>query len=134
MISSAQEFIELRECNDPRAACDEAPETVWGDVLRLFPMFKEWVVRNKTVPVSILSHLAEDPDPRIRSEIATKRKCPTAVLERLARDPGESVRLRVAYNAKTPVSRLESLRRDASQQIVQVVEDRLNRLRDSQTV
>lgn len=103
MISSAQEFAELRERNDPRAAHDDAPEAVWQDVLRQFPAFKEWVVRNKKIPISILCDLADDPDPRIRVEIATKRKCPPSLLERLACDAEESVRLRVAHNAKTPL-------------------------------
>lgn len=131
MISSAQEFADLRERNDPRAAYDDAPEAVWREVLQLFPTFKEWVVRNKTVPAALLCELAEDTNPRVRSEVATKRTCPPTVLERLANDADESVRLRVAYNAKTPIYLWESHRHDRSQQVVQVVEERLHHLRDS---
>lgn len=128
MITSAHEFAELRERNDPRAAHDDAPESVWREVLRVYPRFKEWVIRNKTVPVSILCHLADDPDPRIRFEVATKRKCPTSILERLACDVDESVRLRVAHNAKAPRAVLEALRHDPSQRVAQAVEDRLRQL------
>lgn len=128
MISSAQEFVELREQNDPRAVHDGAPEAVWREVLRLFPTFKEWVVRNKTVPVSILSDLANDADPRVRFEVAAKRKCPAKILEQLACDPDESVRLRVAYNAKTPEPLLEHLRHDPSGLVAKAVEERLSRI------
>lgn|SRR5487761_678853 len=128
MISSAQEFVELRERNDPRAAHDHASEVVWHEVLRLFPAFKEWVVRNKTVPVSILCYLANDPDPKIRFEVATKRKCPASILERLAQDTDESVRFRVAHNVKTPEYLLEQLRHDPSDAVSKAVEERLNRI------
>lgn len=128
MISSAQEFIELREQNDARAVYDRAPEAVWREVLRSFPTFKEWVVRNKTVPVSILSDLANDPDPRVRFEVAAKRKCPVKTLGRLACDADESVRLRVAYNAKTPGPLLEQLRHDPSDLVAKAVEERLSRI------
>lgn len=128
MISSAKEFVELREQNDVRAVHDQAPEAVWREVLRVFPMFKEWVVRNKTVPLSILSDLANDPDPRVRFEVAAKRKCPASILERLAHDADESVRLRVAYNAKTPKPLLEQLRHDSSGLVAKAVEERLNRI------
>lgn len=128
MISSAQEFIELRERNDARAAHDQAPEAVWREVLRQFPTFKEWVVRNKTVPISILSELANDPDPRVRYEVAAKRKCPARILKQLANDIDESVRLRVACNAKAPEPLLEQLRHDPSSVVAQAVEERLNRI------
>lgn len=128
MISSAQEFIELREQNDARAVHDEAPEGVWREVVRRFPRFKEWVVRNKTVPVSILSELANDPDPRVRFEVAAKRKCPASILEQLAQDADEAVRLRVAHNAKTPEPLLEQLRHDPSGQVVKAAEERLSRV------
>lgn len=128
MISSAQEFAELRQRNDPRAAHDEASEAVWRDVLCWFPALKEWVVRNKTVPVAILCELAIDSDPRIRYEVAAKRKCPASVLERLAHDADAAVRLRVAYNAKTPERLLEQLRHDPNESVAKVVDERLSRI------
>lgn len=131
MISSAQEFAELRERNDPRAAHDEASEAVWRDVLRWFPALKEWVVRNKTVPVEILCELATDSDPRVRYEVAAKRKCPASVLERLAHDADAAVRLRVAYNTKTPDYLLEQLRHDPDDSVAKVVEERLSHINTS---
>ena len=134
MISSAQEFVDLRQRNDPRAAHDNASDTVWRDVLRLFPEFKEWVIRNKTVPDSVLCYLANDPDPGIRSEIATKRKCPPTILELLSHDTEESVRMRVAYNAKTPNHLLEVLRHDPCGLVAKAVEDRLSRAEGHEAV
>jgi hypothetical protein len=134
MIASAQEFVELRERNDPRAAHDNASEAVWREVLLFFPAFKEWVVRNKTVPISILCDLANDPDARVRFEIAAKRRCPLIILERLARDNEESVRARVAYNVKTPNDLLEMLRHDPSKVVAKAAENRLSRAEGQETI
>lgn len=114
MIRSARDFVELRARNDVRATHDSAPESVWLEVIRDHPDLKEWVVHNKTVPVSLLRTLARDPDPRVRCSVAAKRKCPPDLLEELARDPDETVRVRVAWNGKTPSHVLRWLRDDSS--------------------
>ncbi len=92
MIQTAAEFIELRSRNDLRASSDSAPDNVWLEIVQAHPEMKEWVVNNKTVPISILTLLAEDHDPHVRFCVAMKRKCPPEVLEKLARDPDEPVR------------------------------------------
>lgn len=124
MILSADEFIRLRDGNDERATHDSAPESVWLEVVRLYPDYKEWVAHNKTVPLSILRILAAEADPRVRLRVAMKRKCDPEILERLAQDEDETVRVRVAYNRKTPGHVIERLRRDPSPLVTEAVANR----------
>ncbi|HUG90059.1 MAG TPA: hypothetical protein VML55_04445 [Planctomycetaceae bacterium] len=114
MIRTVQDFIELRTRNDTRATFDSAPESVWLDLIRDHPEFKEWVIHNKTVPLSVLRNLAADPDPRVRFWVATKRKCSPDLFEQLAADSDEMVRARVAWNPGTPADVLDKLRQDPS--------------------
>jgi hypothetical protein len=114
MIHSAEEFVNLRSQNDERATHDEAPEAVWLEIIRLYPELREWVVHNRTVPLSILRILAADPDPRVRIAVAMKRKCSPDILELLARDTDETVRARVAWNRQTPAHILQSMKQDPS--------------------
>jgi len=104
VITSAEEFVRLREsdCSEEqwRAGTDEAPETVWWDVLARFPHKRVWVVRNKTVPHLILEHLASDADAGVRSEVARKRKLLPKLQMRLMRDVDEGVRRALASNRK----------------------------------
>ncbi|MDR0786461.1 MAG: hypothetical protein LBG44_01105 [Gemmatimonadota bacterium] len=115
-VSSAEEYQALLEMSDRlpsgAAARIEAPEQVWFDVIARFPDLRYDVAHNKTVPISILRHLARDPDTRVRGKVAARRKTPPDVLAELACDPDEGVRARVAYNAKTPISVLEMLVND----------------------
>jgi hypothetical protein len=103
MITSAAAFFKLRTSEDPaeqaRATHEEAPEQIWRDVIAEHPALKIWVVRNKTVPLSILRILARDPDARIRREVAGKRKLDAALFALLAADDDESVRFAVRNNA-----------------------------------
>ncbi len=126
MIRSAEEFIELRDNNDPRATHDKALKKVWLEVIRLHSDYKAWVIHNKTVPVTVLRLLARDDDADVRFAVAMKRKCPPDVLKRLARDEDESVRARVAWNAKTPPEILELLREDPCEEVAEVVASRLS--------
>ncbi|GAA0203676.1 hypothetical protein GCM10008944_21830 [Cytobacillus oceanisediminis] len=116
MIDSAAEFVRLRRSEDraeyDRAAREEAPDSVWLDVMRDFPSMKEWVAYNKTVPLGILRVLAMDPDPSVRASVASKRKLTPDLFEMLAADPAEQVRLRIAYNPKAPPGILAQLRQD----------------------
>lgn len=114
MISSAKEFIDLRQDNDPRATHDSAHEAVWLEIINQYPNYNEWVVHNKNVPVSILRLLAKDPDARVRSVVAMKRKCDKGLFELLARDADDNVRHQVACNKKTPQYILDWLRNDSS--------------------
>jgi hypothetical protein len=129
MINSSEEFVALRRSQDyrqyQRAAHDSAPEEVWIDVINNYPDMKEWVVHNKTVPVSILRMLAGDPDSRVRFAVATKRKCDRHIFCALSMDPDPSVRLRVAFNRKTPIDILETLLNDKWDRVVEVATERL---------
>jgi hypothetical protein len=107
MSRDATEFMRLRLSDDPaeqdratrEAAADDA---VWRDVTARYPDVKIWVVRNKTIPIALLHALAADPDPKVRREVAGKRKLDDALFATLARDPDEGVRLAVLNNAKCP--------------------------------
>jgi hypothetical protein len=129
MITSAEEFLELRTSDDPglylRAANDTAPEDVWLDVIARYPEMRKWVAHNKTVPLSILRLLAEDPDPAVRSMVAMKRKLDRSLFERLAEDADGGVRLAVVRNPKTPASVLALLTQDGWAEIADVARDRL---------
>jgi len=104
MIHSAEEFARLRRSELPeeynRAGSEEAPLDVWLEVLEQFPNLREWVVLNKTVPISILERLARDSDPSVRATVASKRKLTEELQVLLAQDSDASVRHRLACNAK----------------------------------
>jgi hypothetical protein len=76
VIESAEEFVRLRASTDPdeylRAAHDEAADATWRDVITRFPDMRFWVAQNKTVPLSILHELRNDPDERVRSMVRAK--------------------------------------------------------------
>jgi hypothetical protein len=102
MINSAKEFVDLRTSEHPeeylRAARESAPIEVWFEVVGKYPEMKEWVARNKTVPMEILELLAGDLDPRVRVAVAMKNKLSNELMRRLANDSDPSVRERIAYN------------------------------------
>ena len=104
MICTAEEFARLRRSDDPdeyqRASSDEAPLEVWLSVVERMPELREWVAHNKTVPLSILEQLANDPDSGVRATVAGKRTLSPALQWALAKDPDPSVRERLAYNGK----------------------------------
>jgi hypothetical protein len=76
VIESSEEFVRLRISDDPadygRAAHDEATEETWRDVIKRFPEMRFWVAQNKTVSLSILEELRNDPDERVRSMVRAK--------------------------------------------------------------
>ena len=90
MIESAEEFRRLRISDDPeeynRAAHGNASLETWLEVIERWPDMREWVAHNKTVPVAVLEKLAYDPDPRVRSTVATKNKLPEHLQLVMARD------------------------------------------------
>ena len=100
MIESAQDFVRFRNSElaeeQHRATHDDAPVSVWRAVIEEFPDMREWVARNKTVPVEILDMLSRDPDSRVRHAVAMKRKIPEEMQLVLAGDSDESVRQRIA--------------------------------------
>lgn len=129
MILSASEFVRLRMSKDPeeynRAALDEANEEVWIDIIENYPDMKVWVAHNKTIPLTILTRLSDDPDIKVRFVVAFKRKLDQALFNKLARDRDTSVRQRIAYNKKTPIEVLELLATDSEEMVGSVAKDRL---------
>lgn len=77
VIESAEEFVRLRTSDDPaeynRAAQEQATESTWHDVIERFPDMRFWVAQNKTVPLSVLEILRQDPDDRVRHLVTSKR-------------------------------------------------------------
>jgi CRISPR/Cas system-associated protein Cas10 (large subunit of type III CRISPR-Cas system) len=131
MIKSADEFVRLRTSEHREeyflAANDEAPLSVWLDVIGRFPEMKEWVAHNKTVPLEILDLLAEDAGPRVRAAVADKRKLSRKLFEILSRDCNEVVRHRIACNSKTPIEVLKRLAIDDVTFVRRAAEKRLCR-------
>lgn len=113
MISSAEEFIKLRESlvseEYHRAAHDEASELVWLDVIKKFPEMKSWVAHNKTIPLSILEVLAKDQDADVRESVARKRKLSRDLFILLSQDTESSVLYTLAGNPKIPHDIFEAL-------------------------
>ncbi len=132
MIESAEEFVRLRESEDPdeyqRAAHEPASEAVWFEVVERYPEMRKWVAHNKTVPLSVLAVLASDPDSDVRDMVAMKRKVGPELLSRLAGDSHEGVRQSVATNAKTPREILERLANDPDEDIREAAQGQLERL------
>ena len=119
MIKSAEEFVTLRNSSVPeeygRSAHEEADESVWLDVINKFPEMKCWVAHNKTIPISILRILADDPSSDVRYSVALKRKLDKATFNKLSRDADESVRQRLTFNKKIPRDLLVELSKDSSE-------------------
>ncbi len=108
MITSAAEFTRLRLSDDPSEQARATHEAmahhrIWQDIIAHHPDLKIWVVRNKTVPLDVLRQLALDADPRVRREVAGKRKLDRALFLQLVMDADESVRTALQNNAKLPI-------------------------------
>jgi hypothetical protein len=130
MISSAQEFLDLRYSEDPelyhRAAHETAPEEVWTELIEQHPQSRFWVAQNKTVPLAVLRRLASDDDSRVRGMVAMKRKLDEATFRQLASDPDSGVRMSIAQNAKTPAAVLDSMLADPWEEIPATIRRRLD--------
>ena len=131
MISSAEEFVELRRSGRQeeylRAAQECAPREVWLEVVQRFPDMRFWVAQNKTVPVEALAVLARDPDSRVRSMVAMKNKLTDDLFALLATDQDDSVRATLAHNKKVPSEILGRLSRDQSQVVSAAARDTQDR-------
>jgi hypothetical protein len=116
MIHSAEEFVALRSSSlkdeYDRAAMEEAPISVWRDVISEFPEYRPWVAHNKTIPLEILEALCEferlsqDDDPDVRVAICANKKTPLEILEKMSHDSHEDV-VRVAKKTTSVGSRSE---------------------------
>ena len=129
MITDAEEFVSLRQSENPdlylRAATDSASDDVWRDVIAKFPQMKRWVAHNKTISIEILEVLARDVDAEVRAAVASKNKLSSQLYELLASDRDDSVRQRIAYNKNTPREILEKLCNDPSELVAKASLDRL---------
>jgi hypothetical protein len=117
MILSAEEFRRLRTSTESaeylRAAVEDAPIDVWREVIASMPDMREWVARNKTVPIEILEILAHDESSNVRSVVAGKRKLPENIQLVLGRDVAADVRHSLAWNAKATKRVIELLALDS---------------------
>ena len=129
MIKSVDEFIRLRESEDPdeyhRAAHEEAPIEVWVELIDAHPDMRFWVVHNKTVPLSILATLSKDPTSRVRGIVAGKRKLSAELQIQIASDKHSSVRYALACNAKVTEEVLRILATDQEEFVREEALDRL---------
>jgi hypothetical protein len=123
IIRSAEEFVALRsseiKAEYDRAAMEEAPCSVWREVIKQYPDYLRWVVHNKSVPLEILEELcAVDSDSR--PFVARKRKLSDALFESLSQDLNSSVRIGIASNKKTPDAILERLFQDDNEGVARL--------------
>lgn len=120
MITSAEEFIRLRDSDEKleydRSAMDEAPLSVWYEVIEKFPEYSRWVAHNKTVPLEVLERLAEADD-MTKQFVARKRKLSHSLFERLADDDSRTVRIAIAANRKAPMYILQKLLCDEDESV-----------------
>ena len=128
-ITSVEEFIRLRESEDPaeynRSAWATLPLPVWWDLVRNHPDMRFWAAHNRTVPAEILAELIKDPDWRVRDRVVGKRHCPPELLERLVDDPHDAVRRVVASHPHSPRSAVARLVDDPWPVIAQEARARL---------
>lgn len=118
MITSAIEFIKLRESDDLteqyRASHEEADLKIWIEVIENYPDFKTWVIHNKTIQIEILELLSKDINPNVRSAVARKRKINEKIITELSKDIDENVRFALMSNTKLNLEELKLIKVDDS--------------------
>jgi hypothetical protein len=129
MIYSAEEFVALRDSSIKeeydRAATDDAPVSVWKDIIDRFPEYRKWVAYNKTVPLEILTLLCKF-EPDVRRFIAVKRKLSDELFDILSRDLDAIVRQGIASNKRTPISVVRRLADDEDEDVSRVAKYNLD--------
>lgn len=129
MIQNATEFLELRKSKDQedylRASNEEAPLSVWYEVLNLYPEMAFWVAQNKTIQYEILEKLAVHPEANVRSMVSMKNKLDESLLMVLSADPDESIRMNVARHKRATRNVLNQLLNDPWHEVSKVVKARL---------
>ena len=68
-------------------------------------------------PAQMLTKLAEDPDPWVRTAVARNRACPAETLDRLAGDTDSGTRRAVARNPNCPPALMQRLAQDPDGQV-----------------
>jgi hypothetical protein len=113
MISSSEEFLELRNSDNPaeynRAGTESAPTSVWWNLIQEHPQMRVWVARNRTIPKEIIYHLSEDDDPIVRDAICSKYPLDMDIYILLSRDLDEGIRARLTYNKGLPLAILKDM-------------------------
>ncbi len=121
MISSAQEFVDLRCSDDPeeyrRAAFDEATEETWRQVIEQYPEMRRWVAHNKTIPEGVIRQLYAIGDYDILIALAMKRRTPSDVLHDMAVKGHDSVRMAIARHPHVLKLTLELLKKDPWEEV-----------------
>jgi len=116
MIETIEQFLNLLNSTtieEYRRVClENISESVALDIIKHYPDFIVWIIRNKTVSLNILRGLVTYPDAAIRTEIARKRKLDQDLFEKLSQDDDETVRYTIACNPKTPYFILQKLLND----------------------
>lgn len=131
MILSAEEFVRLRESEDPseyiRSGVDTAELSVWLDIIYKYPEMKVWVARNRTVPPEIIRLLAKDNDPLVRGSISRKYPLEDDLYHDLSRDIDEGIRAGLTYNKKIPIDILKYMsENDPSEFVKEVALEKYN--------
>jgi HEAT repeat protein len=121
MIETVAEFVRLVESGDSaerkRSAWEDAPTSVWLELVNDHSTMRFWVANNRTVPNEVLRILAHDTDWRVRNRVASKASCPEDILELLSSDDHDSV---VSSVAGHPHTSSDALRRLATHEWEQV--------------
>ncbi len=129
MITSAQEFIRLRESDDlaeqNRASREYADINVWLEVIEKYPDFKFWVVHNKEIQIEILELLSKDSDHDVRSAVARKRKINETIKGNLFQDVDEGVRYALISNTKLSVDELKQIKVEDSVWLKEKLDERI---------
>jgi len=129
MIKSAEEFVRLRDSEEKaeydRSALEEAPVSVWRDVIFRYPSYRKWVAHNKTIPLEILEELCRY-EADVKIFVAMKRQLSNDLFVRLAADPSAVVRQQVAANKKVPLDLLKNLSLDLDEDVARVARFNLN--------
>ena len=113
MIYTTEEFIRLRNSHIPseynRAGTDEAPLSVWLNLIENVHEMKVWVARNRSIPKEIIYILSNDDDPVVRDAIASKYPLDIEIYLRLSQDSDEGIRAKLTYNKALPISILKEM-------------------------
>lgn len=128
MIKTVDEFITLIQSDNIdeqyRATHDTADISVWLEVIKNYPDFKTWVIHNKTIQIEILEILCGDKDPKVRSDVARKRKINDAIFNALSVDSDETVRYTLMCNTNLSADKIKTIKVDDSNWLRKQLEDR----------
>ncbi|MCZ8286095.1 MAG: HEAT repeat domain-containing protein [Bacteroidia bacterium] len=118
MIKTADEFITLRQSDNMdeqyRAGHDTSEISVWLEVIKNYPDFKTWVIHNKTIQIEILEILCSDDNPKVRADVAGKRKINDKIFDLLSVDSDENVRYALMCNTKLTLDKKQTIKMDDS--------------------